>query len=300
MSELLVQYVAQIQADFPALDIISARLNRDGMVNDVVIVNDDLVFRFAKSSDGRALLAYEAQVLEVIGRHVSVPVPCITHRTDAYVHYRFVTGTPLYRHLLLRYDPQVQNRLAHDLAAFLLQLHTIRLVEMPTRPGAGAQAAVSRRALYEQRLAALEKDVFPILWADQIAWIYDLYAPILDGSVDLDAYTPLLIHRDLAAYHILHGTQSGRLAGVIDFGTAGAGDPASDWACLINTYGESFVRRMHAVYPIEQATVDRARFLAGALELEWALIGVQDKDPSMLLVHIGRARDSQPLLTHWG
>jgi aminoglycoside 2''-phosphotransferase len=137
------------------------------------------------------------------------------------------------------------------------------------------------------------------LWADQKAWIYDLYAPVLEGRVDLDIYTPRLIHRDLASYHILHDPQSSRLAGVIDFGTAGLGDPASDWACLINTYGESFVRRMNATYPLEQATLDRARFLAGSLELEWALIGVQDKDPSMLLVHIGRARDSQPLLTHW-
>ncbi len=112
--------------------------------------------------------------------------------------------------------------------------------------------------------------------------------------MDLDAFTPLLVHRDLASYHILYDAEGGRLAGVIDFGMAGAGDPASDWACLISTYGESFVRRMHTFYPFDQATLDRARFLAGAVELEWALIGVQNKDPSMLLVHLGRARDSLP------
>jgi hypothetical protein len=72
-----------------------------------------------------------------------------------------------------------------------------------------------------------------------------------------------------------------------------------DWGCLINTYGEQFVRRMHQVYPIPQATIDRARFLAGAIELEWALIGIQSQDPSMLLVHLGRARDSLPLGTPW-
>ena len=60
------------------------------------------------------------------------------------------------------------------------------------------------------------------------------------------------------------------------------GDAAIDWACLINTYGEQFVRRMHHVYPIPQATIDRARFLAGALELEWALGGIESKDLSLL------------------
>jgi aminoglycoside 2''-phosphotransferase len=299
MSELLAPYVAQIRADFPTLEIASARLNRDGVVNDVVIVNDEFVFRFAKSEEGRALLAHEAQVLSVIGRHVSAPVPQFTHRTATYGHYRLVPGTPLYRHLLLRSALHVQEQLACDLANFLAQLHAVPLDEMPTHPRSGSQLAASRRTIYEQRLAALEQDVFPLLWADQKAWIYDLYAPVLEDKVDLDSYTPRLIHRDLASYHILHNPQSGRLAGVIDFGMAGLGDPASDWACLINTYGESFVRRMHATYQLEQATLDRARFLAGSLELEWALIGVQDKDSSMLLVHIGRARDSQPLLTHW-
>lgn len=294
MTDLLVQYVAQINVDFPTLDIITARLNSDGMVNDVVIVNEDLVFRFAKNDGARALLAYEAQVLDVVGHHVRAPVPLIMHRTSNYMHYRFVPGTPLYRHLLLRANSQVQDRLAQDLAAFLAELHAIPLSEIPAHPWPGAQLPANCTLLYKQRLTALEKDIFPLLWADQKAWVYDLYAPIMDGRLDLDAFTPLLVHRDLASYHILYDAEGGRLTGVIDFGMAGAGDPASDWACLINTYGESFVQRMHAFYPFDQATLDRARFLAGALELEWALIGVQDKDPSMLLVHLGRARDSLP------
>ena len=299
MSEPLATYLAQIRADFPTLEIAAAQLNSDGMVNDVVLVNGDLVFRFAKTDHGRELLAYEAQLLDLIGCRVSIPVPRFIHRTAAYVHYRLVTGMPLYRHLLLRSGLQVQERLAFDLATFLVQLHAIPVANLPAPPGTSVQHPVSRRTFYEQRLAALESDVFPLLWADQKAWVYDLYAPVVEGSLDLDAYTPHLIHRDLASYHILYDPSQGCLAGIIDFGTAGAGDPASDWACLINTYGESFVRRMHATYPLDQATLDRARFLAGALELEWALIGVQEKDPSMLLVHIGRARDCQALLTPW-
>ena len=66
-----------------------------------------------------------------------------------------------------------------------------------------------------------------------------------------------------------------------------------------NTYGEQFVRRMHQVYPIPQATIDRARLFAGAIELERALGGIQSQDMSLLLVHLGRARDSLPMLTPW-
>ncbi|MEP7190140.1 MAG: phosphotransferase [Roseiflexaceae bacterium] len=299
MTDLLAGYLARIAADLPALRVASARVNSDGTMNDAVVVNDDLVFRFAKNDYAKSLLTYEAQLLQVIERAVAVPVPHIEYCNDAYMHYRFVPGMPLYRHTLLRADAATQALLASQLATFLRQLHAIPLSDVPTPPWQAATPPESRRSFYEQRFVALEQHVFRLLWADQKAWISDLFAPVRDGSVDLDAFTPVLIHRDLAAYHILYTPQIGDLAGVIDYGTAGAGDPAADWACLISTYGEQFVRRMHQVYPIAQATIDRARFLAGAIELEWALNGIQSNDLSLLLVHLGRARDSSPMLTPW-
>lgn len=299
MTDLLASYLAQIKADQPALRVESARLNSDGMMNDVVVVNDLLVFRFAKNDHAKSLLAYESQLLQVIERSVTVPVPRIERCTDTYMSYRLVPGEPMYRHALLRASAEIQDALAHQLATFLQQLHAIPLSELPAPPWEPAGQPQSRRAFYEQRLAALEQHIYPLLWADQKAWISDLFAPLRDGSVDMDVFTPVFIHRDLAAYHILHEPNTGDLTGVIDYGTAGAGDPAVDWGCLISTYGERFVRRMHQVYPIDQATIDRARFLAGAVELEWALHGVQSHDLSLLLVHLGRARDSLPMLTPW-
>jgi aminoglycoside 2''-phosphotransferase len=299
MNDLLAGYIARIQADLPALHIDSARLNSDGTMNDVVVLNDDLVFRFAKNDHAKTLLAYETQLLQVIQRHVTVPIPHIAHCTDSYMHYRLVPGTPLYRHTLLRADVATQDRLARELARFLQQLHAIPLREVPLPPWHSATPPKSRRAFYERRLADLEQHIYPLLWADQKAWISDLFAPVRAGTVDMDAFTPVLIHRDMAAYHILHMPATGRLTGVIDYGTAGAGDAATDWGCLINSYGEQFVRRMHHTYPIPQATLDRARFLAGAIELEWALGGVQSQDLSLLLVHLGRARDGMPMLTAW-
>ncbi|MEO7912736.1 MAG: phosphotransferase [Roseiflexaceae bacterium] len=299
MADVLAGYLARIQADLPGLRVASALMNSDGMMNDVVIVNDTLVFRFAKSDHAKSLLTYEAQLLQLIERSVTVPVPHIEYCTDTYMHYRYVPGMPLYRHTFLRADTAMQDALAHQLATFLQQLHAIPLSEVPAPPWQTATPLASRQSFYEQRLTELEQHIYPLLWADQKAWVSDLFAPVCDGRVGLDDFTPVLIHRDLAAYHILHAPQTGHLTGVIDYGTAGAGDAALDWACLINTYGEQFVQRMHDVYPISQAMIDRARFLAGALELEWALGGIQSNDLSLLLVHLGRARDSLPMLTAW-
>ena len=299
MRDLLERYTEAIRAQLPSLHVHSVHLNRDGLQNDVVVVNHELVFRFAKTAQATALLDYERRLLPIIERQVTLPVPHIDLWSETFLHYRLVPGVPLYRHVLLRSDETTQAALAHALATFLRQLHAIPLTEVPTLPQHADVPPVSRRERYERRLQDLEQVVYPYLWADQKAWIEDLFAPVLDGRVDLDAFGAVLTHRDLAAYHILHDPQAGQLTGVIDFGTAGAGDAAVDWACLINTYGETFVQRMARTYPLDQATVDRARFLAGALELEWALGGVQGNDVSLLLVHLGRARDSRPLLAPW-
>ena len=134
MSDLLASYLGQIHADFPQLSIASARINHDGLMNDVVVINDDLVFRFAKNEQAQQLLAYETQLLQLIARSVSTPIPRIERCTPTYMHYRFVAGVPLYRHVLLRAQPAAQDQLAHELATFLQQLHAIPLANLPTPP----------------------------------------------------------------------------------------------------------------------------------------------------------------------
>lgn len=298
MQDTVAHYIDRIRASFPTLAISTVRLNTDGLANDAVFVNDELVFRFAKTDDARALLSHEIQLLRVVQRYVSLPIPIIEHHSDDFVLYRFIPGKPLYRHAILQRDEHDQQSIAEQLAAFLQEIHSIPLSEFP-RPDLHMLPGDSRHTTWLKRLDAIERDIYPLLWADQKDWIAHLFAPVRDGSLNLDAFTPAFIHRDLASYHILHNPKTWRLTGVIDFGTAGAGDPAVDFGCLITMYGESLLRRIHAPYPLAQQTLDRARFQAGALELEWALNGIQTGDTSWLLAHLGRARDVLPIATRW-
>jgi aminoglycoside 2''-phosphotransferase len=111
----------------------------------------------------------------------------------------------------------------------------------------------------------------------------------------MQAYDPVLIHDDLASYHILFDPTAQRINGVIDFGTAHLGDPARDFALIINVFGESVLRRMQPFYPAIEAALDRARFQAGMLELWWVMEGLRTGDPAWFTVHLGRARDVMPI-----
>jgi aminoglycoside 2''-phosphotransferase len=224
-----------------------------------------------------------------------VAVSRVEARSEQFACYRLVPGEPLYRHRLLLASTAEQQRVLTQLAAFLAALHAIPLEPLPKPPWHHPGVAVSARSRALACLEQVQQQLYPHLWRDQRAWVEHLYSPVIDGSLNLDAFTPRLIHADLASYHLLIDPERWELTGVIDFGTAGPGDPAVDIALLLNTYGESIVQRLATTYPIGADMLDRARFLAGALELEWALAGVSNNDPSMFLVHLGRARDILPI-----
>ena len=74
----------RIRTIFPALRLSSVRLDPDGLVNTVVIVNDEWVCRFAKDEHGRQALAHEGSAprgpqnvrrfRRDVGRHAAEPV----------------------------------------------------------------------------------------------------------------------------------------------------------------------------------------------------------------------------------
>jgi aminoglycoside 2''-phosphotransferase len=138
--------------------------------------------------------------------------------------------------------------------------------------------------------ADLERELFPLLMAHAREWVERLFTPLRDGRLSLN-HQPALIHGDLGPYHLLYDPEAQRVSGVIDFGTAGLGDPAVDFACVIDGLGETFLRRMLPHYPGIVGALDRARFLAGTLALQWALHGLRSGDRSWFVSHIGRARD---------
>jgi len=293
--EIPAAYLQQIDVFLPHAATKAMRLNRDGLVNEVVIVDDQWSFRFPNNEEGKVALHKESQLLEVVQPHLSLPTPRFQWLSDDCVVYEFIPGQPLDRNTLLCQDERTQTKVAEQLAAFLHELHTIPLdalsqlaLEAPTQPTVTG---------WREKFAEIERDLFPYLWANQKQWVTDLFAPLLDGRVDMRFQTAL-IHNDLASYHILFDPVAGRINGVIDFGVARLGDPAGDISALLNNVGEEFLYPMRAAYPGLDAMLDRARFKASYIELWWLQQGLRTHDISWYMVHIGRARPMMPV--GWG
>jgi hypothetical protein len=60
--EMPSQHPDRIQQRFLAFGVSTVRVNNDGLVNKVVIVNDELIFRFPKNELAKQSLAHETRI----------------------------------------------------------------------------------------------------------------------------------------------------------------------------------------------------------------------------------------------
>ena len=288
----------KIREIFPALEISSIRSVADGLINDVLVVNEDLVFRFPRNQDwGVKLFANEIKIIELARRYVEIPLPVFEYKSDDLAVYRFIKGDALRREDILKLSIGEQERIARELARFLKCFHEIPPLELERHEIAPSDVNRSRDVwlkLYEN----VRKELFPSMMPHVRESVSEHFAPLLRDENFMD-YAPRLINGDFAPYHIIFDRAARRINGIIDFGTAGIGDPAADFSCIIYNYGESFLARMAKSYPEIETAVRRARFWAGTVELQWALAGLRTKNYWWNLVLLGGARDAKPVGNHF-
>ena len=292
----LAGYRGRITAVYPHLTFNNVKTNDEGMINRVIIVDDAWVFRFPRNDDWAMVdLENEARSLSLARRYLDMALPDMTLHHDEqglFAAYRFISGRPLQRHHIFSLSTAAQDRLAEQLARFLRQLHTIPAEEVVSHNI--PQSLTNRtQEKWEMLYADVKSELFPLLMGYAKEWVEYHFAPVLADSGWL-AYDPCFMNGDLGPYHLLYNPKTRLLNGIIDFGTAGIGDPACDFACIMNQYGESFLRRMMVCYPEIEPALDRARFRAGTLELQWLLGGLRSGDNSWFGVHLGRGMDRLP------
>jgi len=282
-------YEKRIREICPELVIESVSLNREGLLNDVVIVNGELVFRFAKRDFAFKDPKEEANILRLLRKYITLPIPAPFYESQEVLAYPLVPGETLRRDLLLRLAEDDQQAIADQLAQFFKELHSIpiRKTSEFEIPMADALMKYDGWVGIYQRI---RDKVFPLLQQHQREWATEHFESHLANKSNYE-YELKIVDTDIAPYHIMFDKQRRRINGIIDFGCAGLGDPALDLGVIITSYGESFLSRFWKIYAEAEGYLSRARFYAGAIELRWVLQGIERNDPMWFAVHIGSARD---------
>jgi aminoglycoside phosphotransferase (APT) family kinase protein len=110
---------------------------------------------------------------------------------------------------------------ADGVQSFLEALHAVDPSRLPVQHLDWVES-------YREQCAEFERLVLPLLDKDQRPQAKRLFS----GAETLVDFKPSLLHADLAPEHLL--VCDDRLAGVIDWGDTRLGDPALDYAWLLN------------------------------------------------------------------
>ena len=277
MTEGLLQYKESIAAACPELALETAALFRAGQNNELVLVNDELLFRFPKYAKGIAGLRREQAILKAVRTRLPLATPHYIYCNldgevgRAFVGYRKLPGSSLWTEEFARIsDEGTIDRLATDVASFLQTLHATPLdsISMPLGPP-------DSQAGWQDMFSRIREVVYPHLTAEARRWTTERFAAFLEDDEHF-AFSKVLRHGDFGTSNTLYSSEQRRVVGIIDFGHAGVGDAAIDFAGLCVSYGEPFLKRCARVYPLMDQCWERIRFYANcAFVLEDALFCVE-------------------------
>jgi aminoglycoside phosphotransferase (APT) family kinase protein len=272
VSEGLVRRL--VRGQFPRwADLPVERLASGGTVNAVFRLGDALTVRLPLTGGGVKQLEWERRWLPALAPALPVAIPTVVARGEpadgypwAWSVHRWIDGeNPV------EGDLAEPDELARDLGAFVRALRELR-VEGGPRAYRGAPLS-SVDAYTREAIEELSRTDEPFdADAAIAAWEESLAAPAWSGA-------PCWVHSDLMPSNLL--VADGRLAAVLDFPTAGLGDPACDlipaWNLLPASSREVFR---------ESVDVDDATWLRGR---GWAL--------SMAVIQLPYYRATNPVIS---
>jgi aminoglycoside 2''-phosphotransferase len=282
--EPLDTYRERIRESYPdlRLTVIAGKWKNQGQNNDVITINEGIIFRFPRHARAVEKMEREIALLRGLQGRLPLPIPDPTYSSQgtrkvgrAFMGYEKLPGKPLYREMLESVDgEETVQRLATQLAEFLRALHGV-----PPNAFAIPLPVTNSRATWVLMYERTRKKLFWHMRPDAREQVSAHFERFLDDPRNFE-WTPVLIHGDFGPGNILYDAKRRVISGIIDFSSAGLGDPATDLAALITplSYGEDFLPRFVPAYPGIADLVERARFYMGTFALQEALFGVEHDD----------------------
>jgi aminoglycoside phosphotransferase (APT) family kinase protein len=241
-----------VAAQFPRLAALPVTsFASTGTVNAIYRLGSQLYARLPRTARWAADLEAESRWLPRLAPHLSlrVPEPVAMGRPAGryrlpWAIYQWIEGQP-YADGLAGDERQA----ARDLARFVTEL---RALDTAGAPRAGRRPLRELDAGTRAGITAAGEDIDG--GAALAAWELALEAPAWDGR------TPVWIHADLLRPNLL--VDGGRLRAVIDFGAAGAGDPAADLIAAWSVFGPAGREAFRAALDPGDGAWERARGVA--------------------------------------
>ncbi|MBO0774499.1 MAG: phosphotransferase [Actinobacteria bacterium] len=275
---------ALIAAQFPGLAGREVSRLGAGWDHELFCLGGEWILRFPRRAERVPWLTRETGIMPIIAAALGPKVPAfeLIGQPDGLFPYPFVGYRRLPGVAADQIPVAAPQSLAADIAELLSALHRIDPDRVPPAPdGRGRPTGDELRA----ELTGAAQLARPLL----APGLRSAAEPYLAGRVPEPPQDGprRLIHNDICPDHVLVDASTGRLAGLIDFTDAVAGDPVVDFTGLIGVGGYHFISQVVARYglPLDDGFAARLEWLTRVLTLTW-LAEAAAHDPGAIPKHL--------------
>jgi aminoglycoside phosphotransferase (APT) family kinase protein len=234
--------IRAIVARHTGLDDAAIQKLDEGWDTEIYLVNDELIFRFAKREFVIPFINTEIQALPVLGAYLNCPIPVIRHSglfktTYPYLSYPKLPGT-IAADLALSDTEKLA--LIIPVTDFLNQLHGIPLtdeVRAVIPPDTIGRLDIAKRTDQIKSRVCFAAEL-GFSFSDH--WLQDLISKISQKDMEK---TNCLVHGDLYARNILIQDRRS-LSGIIDWTDIHIGHPAKDLSFAVSFFNPDALRKV--------------------------------------------------------
>ena len=255
-----------VDAQFPQLSPARVAYLREGCDSVAFEVNGDWVFRFPKRADVAQQLLTEMRILPRLAERSPLPLPAYWFRGEPsadfpfpFGGYRKLAGVPA---ILIAPGAISSSSVAAVLGRFLSALHAFPAGLAATLGVCHQDSAQMIEGARTEALAGLD-----LVRQEAPDAPLDRWGAYIEAGLNeavMRAWTPRVVHNDLAAEHVLCDPIAGAVTGVIDWSDVAIGDRAADFAGMYHWGGEDLTAAVLSHYGerVDDGLRMRARFLA--------------------------------------
>ena len=275
-----------ISTQFPRLSPIDASYLGEGCDSVAFVINRQYVFRFPKRDDVEEQLLREMPLMDALAPRLPIAVPRYeffgqpsAHFARHFGGYPLIEGTPA---IHLDLTGARLTALAPAIGLALSGLHGWDVADAAARgvPATDIDAAIDEvrsEALTDFDLLARHAPRAPLE-----RWHTYLHArpprPTIPAS-------PVVVHADLAAEHVLCDPRAHAVTGIIDWSEIAIADAALDFAGMYHWGGNAFVEAILSSYtgpPLGPEARARARYLAACRGVADVRFGLETGRPEYI------------------
>ena len=228
-----LNFLSEISKNFPDIIIKAYHRVDTGWMNQIIIVNDNLVFRFPRTNSAVKKLAIELNLLSILKQPpVKLPEYKFIH-----MEYPFFAGYKIIKGDTIENAKSLGRNVLNDFTALLNYMRTFKSNSLKDTllPLYNANSWIKyEKSLIRSFQAALEEYT-------GTEYFNEIFSLLDTAMSDLNDSDISLIHGDLSRGNVILNRKHSRINGIIDWSDASYGDRALDIAAIIDGFSLKYL-----------------------------------------------------------